>query len=191
MFPTAGQVPTRYSPVRHSWIAPVVRLACIRHAASVRSEPGSNSQVDFRCELEPGSRKTRTRTASDDKSFIPHIFKRFASDARNDSSMGDQTHPQSRRPRIPSSFTCPRTQRPEPEGPDREKPAKGRKAEAFLAFAGARLIGWAKGPVKPISEPHSNPARKPQPALPAHQGRTAAKLLTDSDRPPPVRRRPE
>jgi hypothetical protein len=25
-----------------------VRLACVRHAASVRSEPGSNSQVDFR-----------------------------------------------------------------------------------------------------------------------------------------------
>ena len=26
---------------------PPVRLACVRHAASVRSEPGSNSQVDF------------------------------------------------------------------------------------------------------------------------------------------------
>jgi hypothetical protein len=24
----------------------IVRLACVRHAASVRSEPGSNSQVD-------------------------------------------------------------------------------------------------------------------------------------------------
>ena len=40
-----GQVPTRYSPVRHSWPKPRVRLACVRHAASVRSEPGSNSQV--------------------------------------------------------------------------------------------------------------------------------------------------
>ena len=29
-----------------------VRLACVRHAASVRSEPGSNSQVDFQINLE-------------------------------------------------------------------------------------------------------------------------------------------
>src|SRR5262249_5977917 len=43
--PTSGQVPTCYSPVRHSCIATGVRLACVRHAASVRSEPGSNSQV--------------------------------------------------------------------------------------------------------------------------------------------------
>src|SRR6202023_4066415 len=42
-----GQVPTRYSPVRPSCIATGVRLACVRHAASVRSEPGSNSQVSL------------------------------------------------------------------------------------------------------------------------------------------------
>jgi hypothetical protein len=40
-------VPTRYSPVRHSRIATSVRLACVRPAASVRSEPGSNSQVQM------------------------------------------------------------------------------------------------------------------------------------------------
>ncbi|GFP33591.1 hypothetical protein HKBW3S42_01928, partial [Candidatus Hakubella thermalkaliphila] len=40
-----GRLPTRYSPVRRypkkqaSWTA---RLACVKHAASVRSEPGSN-----------------------------------------------------------------------------------------------------------------------------------------------------
>ena len=34
---------TCYSPVRHSRIATCVRLACIRHAASVYPEPGSNS----------------------------------------------------------------------------------------------------------------------------------------------------
>ena len=28
-----------------------VRLACVKHAASVRSEPGSNSQVDFMDQL--------------------------------------------------------------------------------------------------------------------------------------------
>ncbi|SVD12018.1 uncharacterized protein METZ01_LOCUS364872, partial [marine metagenome] len=43
-----GRSSTRYSPVRHSTRHRsdfLVRLACIRHAASVRSEPGSNSQV--------------------------------------------------------------------------------------------------------------------------------------------------
>ena len=46
--PLEGRSPTRYSPVCHS-TRPLrdfrVRLACIRHAASVDSEPGSNSQV--------------------------------------------------------------------------------------------------------------------------------------------------
>ena len=40
-----GRLPTCYSPVRR-YLHPKVktaRLACIRHAASVRPEPGSNS----------------------------------------------------------------------------------------------------------------------------------------------------
>ena len=45
--PPRGRSPTCYSPVRHSrhHIATVlaVRLACLKRAASVRSEPGSNS----------------------------------------------------------------------------------------------------------------------------------------------------
>ena len=42
--PTPGLVPTWSSAVRHAAEqAPRVRLACIRHAASVRPEPGSNS----------------------------------------------------------------------------------------------------------------------------------------------------
>src|SRR5688572_20416787 len=43
-----GRLPTCYSPVRHftRGRSPfLVRLACVRHAASVRSEPGSNSPV--------------------------------------------------------------------------------------------------------------------------------------------------
>ena len=48
--PLEGRSPTRYSPVCHS-THPLrdfrVRLACVRHAASVDSEPGSNSQVKF------------------------------------------------------------------------------------------------------------------------------------------------
>ena len=48
--PTSGQVPTCYSPVRRFPPAEagfVARLACIRHAASVYPEPGSNSPLDF------------------------------------------------------------------------------------------------------------------------------------------------
>ena len=47
--PTSGHVPMLYSPVRHSppgaSSRAAVRLACVRHAASVQSEPGSNSSV--------------------------------------------------------------------------------------------------------------------------------------------------
>ena len=44
--PVWGRLPTRYSPVRHSlWPkSPLVRLACVKHAASVHPEPGSNSR---------------------------------------------------------------------------------------------------------------------------------------------------
>ena len=45
LFRTEGHVPTRYSPVCHSHPKMSVRLACVKPAASVRSEPGSNSQV--------------------------------------------------------------------------------------------------------------------------------------------------
>ena len=47
--PLEGRSPTRYSPVRHSVSIATdrVRLACVRHAASVDSEPGSNSHVKF------------------------------------------------------------------------------------------------------------------------------------------------
>ena len=45
-----GRLSTRYSPVRHSTRgrSPFrVRLACVRHAASVQSEPESNSPVQI------------------------------------------------------------------------------------------------------------------------------------------------
>ena len=47
--PPEGRLPTRYSPGRHSTHPRRdfrVRLACVRHAASVDSEPGSNSQLN-------------------------------------------------------------------------------------------------------------------------------------------------
>ena len=46
--PLEGRSPTCYAPVCHSTHGLLhfrVRLACVRHAASVDSEPGSNSQV--------------------------------------------------------------------------------------------------------------------------------------------------
>ena len=54
--PVQGRFPTRYSPVRHSVMRTsvrrltsscFVRLACVKHAASVHPEPGSNSQIKF------------------------------------------------------------------------------------------------------------------------------------------------
>jgi len=50
LFPIEGQIATCYAPVRR---APYVcygtrtRLACVKHAASVRSEPGSNSRLNL------------------------------------------------------------------------------------------------------------------------------------------------
>ena len=46
LFRREGHVPTRYSPVRRSVPKDRARLACVKPAASVRSEPGSNSQVE-------------------------------------------------------------------------------------------------------------------------------------------------
>ena len=50
LFPITGQIPKHYSPVRRSSAriaTPVTaRLACVKHAASVQSEPGSNSSLD-------------------------------------------------------------------------------------------------------------------------------------------------
>jgi hypothetical protein len=47
--PVAGKLYTRYAPVRHSppsiATCAAVRLACVRPAASVHPEPGSNSPL--------------------------------------------------------------------------------------------------------------------------------------------------
>ena len=59
LFRTCGHVPMRYSPVRRSPPGPkpraAARLACVRRAASVQSEPGSNSSV---FSLKFGSRRS-------------------------------------------------------------------------------------------------------------------------------------
>ena len=61
--PPKGRLPTRYSPGRHSTHSRRnfrVRLACVRHAASVDSEPGSNSHVKILIVL-PADCSTRKR----------------------------------------------------------------------------------------------------------------------------------
>ena len=63
--PLEGRSPTCYSPVCHSTQgrSPFrVRLACVRHAASVDSEPGSNSQVKGVGPPAPHLRTSRTDT---------------------------------------------------------------------------------------------------------------------------------
>ena len=50
--PLKGRLVTCYSPVRHfthGLLHFLVRLACVRHAASVDSEPGSNSRLKPDC----------------------------------------------------------------------------------------------------------------------------------------------
>ena len=42
--------------MRHSNIAITVRLACVRHAANVHPEPGSNSPFDFSLEIDKAFR---------------------------------------------------------------------------------------------------------------------------------------
>src|SRR5687767_6361887 len=65
--PLKGRLPTCYSPVRHftQGRSPfLVRLACVRPAANVRSEPGSNSPVNLKRRLFFTQRRSR------DDSFV-------------------------------------------------------------------------------------------------------------------------
>ena len=58
--PLGGRLVTCYSPGRHfthGLLHFLVRLACVRHAASVRPEPGSNSPSRLRPALSPPKRQ--------------------------------------------------------------------------------------------------------------------------------------
>src|SRR5215813_8292613 len=61
-----GRLPTCYSPVRRftrGLLPFLARLACVRHAASVRSEPGSNSPVELEKCVRAVARAHRFATA--------------------------------------------------------------------------------------------------------------------------------
>ena len=80
--PVRGRLPTRYSPVRHSVTRAsprggphgrFVRLACVRHAASVHPEPGSNSHVKVFSRFRTKVWLSRSRLLLT-VSFILHCF---------------------------------------------------------------------------------------------------------------------
>ena len=61
--PLEGRLVTCYSPVRHctQGLLPfLVRLACVRHAASVDSEPGSNSRLKLFASPDDGGHRGLT-----------------------------------------------------------------------------------------------------------------------------------
>jgi hypothetical protein len=81
-----GRSPTCYSPVRHSshpasW-ALSVRLACVKHAASVRPEPGSNSpnknpsttEAEFKSEKPDIVRKTDNKKTPHPRHGAPRMW---------------------------------------------------------------------------------------------------------------------
>ena len=76
-----GRLVTCYSPVRHCMSAPkgglTVRLACVRHAASVHPEPGSNSpfemeELDIQASSSVSSCKKRRGNLSQFKTSVWH-----------------------------------------------------------------------------------------------------------------------
>jgi hypothetical protein len=77
--PPKGRLPTCYSPVRrftHPRKGFLARLACVKRAASVRSEPGSNSPIksSVSCGIEPTTinlSKTTSLTGRVTKVLIP------------------------------------------------------------------------------------------------------------------------
>ena len=91
--PLGGRSPTRYSPVRRSTrgLPPFrARLACVRHAASVDSEPGSNSPV----KLETPSRaplRTEGTSWSLRAESRRNLLLRLPSFQRATPTLGDQT----------------------------------------------------------------------------------------------------
>ena len=80
--PVWGRLPTRYSPVRHSVNYLLfrrfvrncfVRLACVKHAASVHPEPGSNSHVW----MFVSSQNLLWLLIPKKQRFVPFVFRRF------------------------------------------------------------------------------------------------------------------
>ena len=87
-----------------------VRLACVRHAASVRSEPGSNSQVCVTIFTAPGKKPSQPQTPNF-REPIPALVKRNGYEGhirhRLINRLPEPKDPRTgrRRPHVPSSKT--------------------------------------------------------------------------------------
>ena len=96
-----GRLSTRYSPVRHFNCSRrnfLVRLACVRHAASVRPEPGSNSQVHT-----PNRKNIQPSMTRACPSTLRSRYKATTAKYQTVECAKQQIHKtQTRRPRIPS-----------------------------------------------------------------------------------------
>ena len=95
-----------------------VRLACVRHAASVRSEPGSNSQVNVRPGPEP---KPQTRTRQPE--LLEDPVTRLLSPSRT-----PIPKPQSHRPKAEKPSARNRQKDPRAEDPRRHRPRPAARA---------------------------------------------------------------
>ena len=159
MFRTFGHVPTCYSPVCHSCIATGVRLACIRPAASVRSEPGSNSQVELRTCSRPITTLTCLLTSS-------QAFPRAAPREKHSERFGLKKRRYRRS--LVSAL-------PVPEGP-----AKARKdSAAYVSLSSYSLVKEHDG------KPHRPNARLP-PSVHADETFAKANSVTTCSREPRV-----
>jgi hypothetical protein len=92
-----------------------VRLACVKHAASVRSEPGSNSQVDHTPDPSPDG-ETESHRGAPFTDFPMKPLKNLTKVNMNDIPSPHHTGP-ARRPRIPSNHNqqCQRAKPPRNE----------------------------------------------------------------------------
>ena len=63
-----------------------MRLACVKHAASVRSEPGSNSQVHQRLASNSSHRMTLTPTNRPNSTVVPQVISNQPSPAKDQTS---------------------------------------------------------------------------------------------------------
>ena len=100
-----GRSPTCYSPVRHSSTPTKnggglsVRLACVKHAASVRPEPGSNSpkkqtkKQNRQKTKKPTKQKQTTNTTNAHVRVRVHVHVQTKFASSNDTLSSSQTTP--------------------------------------------------------------------------------------------------
>ena len=93
-----GRSPTCYSPVRHSSTPASrslsVRLACVKHAASVHPEPGSNSpQKSFNKTSETGREKPKTQPKNKPNQHHHHNSSSIRPGKKSKNYKGSTTNP--------------------------------------------------------------------------------------------------